>query len=84
MDVIQNIDDYLSRSPEEARLSMQMMRTEINRIVPDVEETISWGMPSFRKNGILVQLACHKKHIGFYPGPSAIEAFKEDLSAFNI
>jgi uncharacterized protein YdhG (YjbR/CyaY superfamily) len=31
-----------------------------------------------------VQFACHKKHIGFYPGPSAIEAFKEDLSAFNI
>lgn len=84
MDVIQNIDDYLSRFPEEARVSMQMMRTEIKRIVPDVEETISWGMPSFRKNGILVQFACHKKHIGFYPGPSAIEAFKEDLSAFNI
>ena len=46
MDVIQNIDEYLNRFPEEARLNMQMMRTEIKRIVPDVEETISWGMPS--------------------------------------
>ena len=41
-------------------------------------------MPAFKLNGILVWFAAFKNHIGFYPKTSAIEAFKKELSGYEI
>ena len=77
MDVIQNIDDYLSRSPEEAQLSMQMMRTEINRIVPDVEETISWGCLLSGKMEYWCSLPVIRNTSGFIPDHPQLKHLKK-------
>jgi uncharacterized protein YdhG (YjbR/CyaY superfamily) len=40
-------------------------------------------MPTFKLNGNLVHFAAYKNHIGFYPAPSGIEAFKRELSPYK-
>lgn len=52
----------------------------IRQVAPDTEEAISYQMPTFKLDGNLVHFAAHKNHIGFYPLPSGIEAFKKELS----
>ncbi len=62
---------------------MEELRRVICESAPKVEETISWGMPTFKLNGNLVHFAAYKSHVGFYPGTSAIEAFKKDLFGYK-
>ena len=78
-----DIDAYISGYPEAIRNLLQEIRDTIKKAVPQAEEVISYGMPAFRQNGMLVWFAAFKNHIGFYPIPSGIEAFKEELSAFK-
>jgi len=78
-----DIDAYISGFPEGIRKLLQEIRATIKNTVPQAEEVISYGMPAFRQNGMLVWFAAFKNHIGFYPIPSGIEAFKEELSAFK-
>ena len=59
------------------------MRLTIRKAAPQARETISYGIPAFTLNGLLVWFAAHKTHIGFYPRASAIAAFKKDLSAYK-
>jgi len=78
-----DIDAYISGYPEAIRNLLQEIRDTIKKAVPQAEEVISYGMPAFRQNGMLVWFAAFKNHIGFYPIPSGIEAFKDELSAFK-
>ena len=55
----------------------------IKEAAPDAEERISYRMPTFSQKGNLVHFAAYKKHIGFYPTPSGIQAFKNELSAYE-
>ena len=55
----------------------------IREAAPDAEETIKYQMPTFMLKGNLVHFAAFKKHIGFYPVPTGIEAFKDELSAYK-
>jgi len=78
-----DIDAYISGFPETIQNLLQEIRTTIKKAAPEAEEVISYGMPAFQQNGMLVWFAAFKNHIGFYPIPSGIEAFKEELSAFK-
>jgi uncharacterized protein YdhG (YjbR/CyaY superfamily) len=62
-----NIDAYIASSPPEVQPLLQEIRRAIHAAAPDAEETISYTIPAFRLNGILVYFAAFKKHIGFYP-----------------
>jgi uncharacterized protein YdhG (YjbR/CyaY superfamily) len=53
------------------------------KAAPQAKETISYGIPAFTLNGLLVWFEAHKNHIGFYPRASAIAAFKKELSAYK-
>ena len=59
------------------------MQQVIRGVGTKATETISYQMPTFYLKGNLVHFAAQKHHIGFYPTPSAIEAFKEELSAYK-
>jgi uncharacterized protein YdhG (YjbR/CyaY superfamily) len=59
------------------------MRQTIREAAPGATEAISYRMPTFKLNGNLVHFAAFKNHIGFYPTPSAIERFKEELSPYK-
>jgi uncharacterized protein YdhG (YjbR/CyaY superfamily) len=78
-----NIDDYLAPFPKEAQQLLKKMRLTIRKAAPEAQETISYGIPTFTLNGNLVHFAGYRNHIGFYPGTSAITAFKKDLATYK-
>jgi uncharacterized protein YdhG (YjbR/CyaY superfamily) len=78
-----DIDDYISRYPAEVQKLLQKMRLTIYKAAPKATETISYGLPAFRLNGMLVWFAAFKNHIGFYPGAGAIKEFQKELIAYK-
>jgi len=78
-----SIDDYIAAFPEEIQTILRSLRATIKAAAPDAEEKISYQMPTFAQKGNLVHFAVHKNHIGFYPTPSGIEAFKEQLAIYK-
>jgi uncharacterized protein (DUF1697 family)/uncharacterized protein YdhG (YjbR/CyaY superfamily) len=77
------IDRYIASQPEATRVILEKVRSIIRDAAPDAEETICYQIPTFRYNGNLVHFAAFKKHIGFFPTPSGIAAFKEELSPYK-
>ena len=61
------IDEYIGSFPPDVREILQKIRLTVRRVVPDAEETISYRMPAFKRNGILIYFAAFKNHIGLYP-----------------
>ena len=79
-----NIDEYIAGFPKGIQKILKRLRAEIKRVAPKAEETIAYGIPTFDLSGIhLVHFAAFKKHIGFYPTPSGILAFKNELSMYK-
>jgi uncharacterized protein YdhG (YjbR/CyaY superfamily) len=78
----QTIDEYIAGFPAEIQAILQQIRAIIRQAAPDAQETIKYAMPTFTLHGNLVHFAAFKKHIGFYPVPTGIEKFKEELSAY--
>jgi uncharacterized protein YdhG (YjbR/CyaY superfamily) len=83
MDILNEVDLYISGFPGEIQLLLQQMRVTIRNSAPEAEEIMSYGMPSYRLGGLLVHFAGYKNHIGFYPAPSGIVAFKKELSVYK-
>lgn len=81
--VPQNIDEYIAVLPEEVQDLMQAVRKVIHEAAPEATETMNYAIPTFDLHGNLVHFAAFKNHIGFYPAPSGMEAFKEELSAYK-
>jgi uncharacterized protein YdhG (YjbR/CyaY superfamily) len=79
-----NIDEYIEGFAEEVQINLEKIRNTIKKIVPEAHETISYGMPAFQWKGTLVYFAAYKNHIGFYPMPTAIEAFKDELTGYKL
>lgn len=78
-----DVDTYIASFPEGIQNLLEQIRTRIRQTAPEAKETISYGMPTYVLNGNLVHFAAFKNHIGFYPSPSGIEQFKEELSAYK-
>ncbi len=77
-----DIDEYIAGFPNEVQEMLEKIRLTISKAAPDAAEAISYQMPTFKLNGNLVHFAAYKNHIGFYPTPSGIQAFKEELSVY--
>jgi len=78
-----SIDEYILQFSPEVQEILKMFRKIIKDIAPEAEERMSWQMPTFVLHGNLVHFAAHKNHIGFYPAPSGIDAFKQELSGYK-
>ncbi len=78
-----NIDEYIAGFPQDVQEILEKIRLTIRKAAPDAEETIKYRMPTFTLKGNLVYFAAFKKHIGFYPVPTGIEKFKNELSAYE-
>ncbi|MDE6739298.1 MAG: DUF1801 domain-containing protein [Lachnospiraceae bacterium] len=78
------IEEYIMRQDEEKQADLFLIRQTLQQALPDVEERISWSMPTYWKDHNIVHFAASKKHIGFYPGPEAVAAFKEELKNYNV
>jgi uncharacterized protein YdhG (YjbR/CyaY superfamily) len=77
------MDEYISTFPEEVQRVLNELRQTIREVAPDAEETINYQIPTFTLHGNLVHFAALKNHIGFYPTPSGMEAFKKELSGYK-
>jgi len=80
---INNVDAYIAGFPPATRVLLQQVRATILKAAPKAEEMISYNMPAYKFHGMLVYFAGYEKHIGFYPMPAAIEAFKKELSVYK-
>jgi uncharacterized protein YdhG (YjbR/CyaY superfamily) len=78
------VDGYITQFPEDVQVILQKIRALIKEIAPFAEEKISYQMPGFYLNGMLVWFGAHQNHIGFYPTGSGIEVFKEDLRGYKF
>ena len=79
----ESVDQYISGFPASTKKLLKTMRKTIRDAAPDAEEVISYNMPAFRQNGMLVFYAGYKGHIGFYTVSSAIRQFKKDLEPYE-
>ena len=78
-----DIDNYIGSFPEKTQKLLQEVRETIRKAAPEAGQTINCGIPTFKFRGNLVHFAGFKSHIGFYPTPSGIEAFKKELSVYE-
>jgi uncharacterized protein YdhG (YjbR/CyaY superfamily) len=78
------INAYIALFPKDIQVLLEGMRKTIQEAAPDAEEAIRYQMPAFRMNGKnLVFFAAFAHHIGFYPIPSGMTAFKKELSIYK-
>ena len=79
-----NIDEYVATFPKNVQSILEELRQAIRDSAPNAEEAISYQIPTFKLKGNLVHFGAFKNHIGFYPRISAIEAFREELSDYEV
>lgn len=78
-----NVDEYIKQFPALPQKAMEAIRSTIKAAAPSAEETISYQMPAYKYNGPLVYFAAYDHHLGFYPTPSGIAAFKNELAGYK-
>ena len=78
-----DIDEYIQSFPPAIQKILEQLREIIHENAPGAEETISYGIPTFKLNGNLVHFAAFEHHIGFYPTPSGIEVFEKELAPYK-
>jgi len=79
----QTIDEYIAGFPPDVQAILQRIRLTIRKAAPGAAETIKYQMPTFMLNGNLVYFAAFKNHIGFYPVPTGIKQFKQELAPYK-
>jgi uncharacterized protein YdhG (YjbR/CyaY superfamily) len=79
-----SIEEYISSFPPNVQIILQQICQTIKETAPQATEAISYQMPAFKQNGVLVWFAAFKNHIGFYPTAAGVEAFKEKLASYKI
>ena len=79
-----SIDEYIARFPPDVQEALQEMRALVRAAAPGAVEIISYAIPTFDLNGKhLVHFGGFKKHVGFYPVPSGMQAFEEELRPYK-
>ncbi len=76
------IDDYLAKLPGDQRAALEDLRRRIHAAVPGLTEVISYGLPGFRLDGVLVWMGGAKAHCAFYPHGLADE-YADRLTGFE-
>jgi uncharacterized protein YdhG (YjbR/CyaY superfamily) len=61
------VDEYIAAFPPPIRAILRRVRGAVRRAAPQASEGISYRMPAYRQNGVLVYFAAFEQHVGFYP-----------------
>lgn len=77
-----SVDEYIKAFPD-FRAQLEEIRTIIRTAAPKAEEMISYNMPGYKLNGMLVYFAANKAHLGLYPTAAKLEEFEKELSKYN-
>lgn len=82
---IKTIDAYINQFDADIQKKLNMIRDAVKPLIPDIEEAMTYGIPTFKSNGKnIFHFANYKSHIGLYPGSSAVEEFQDKLNDFKI
>lgn len=79
----EDIDEYIAGFPPNVQVILEKVRRTIREVAPEAQEAISYQMPTFKLHGNLVHFAGYKNHIGFYPTPSGIEKFQDEIAGYK-
>ena len=77
------MDSYFKKHPKGVRDQLTRLRAIIQAAAPKAVATISYQIPTFKHHGNLVHFAAWKTHLGFYPAPSGIRHFAEELAPYE-
>lgn len=78
------VGEYIAAFPDDTRKILKRIRAIISKTIPKAEETISYGIPTFRMNdSYVVYLAGFKKHVSVYPAPKGSAAFEKQLAPYR-
>ncbi|MHB0924103.1 MAG: iron chaperone [Bellilinea sp.] len=77
------VDEYIARFPKDVQEILSKIRAVVKESAPDAVEKIGYQMPGYYLNGGLLWFGAYKNHIGLYPSPAGIEAFKDELSVYK-
>lgn len=80
--VYRTIDEYIALHPPQVQGILQKVRRIIHEAAPEATEAIKYGIPTFILQGNLVHFGAFKEHLGFFPTPSGIEAFQDELAKY--
>ena len=78
-----NIDEYIATFPKATQDLLEQMRGTVQKAAPGATELISYQIPAFKIGRVVVFFAGYRNHIGFYPTPSGIHPFEEELSVYK-
>lgn len=78
-----NIDEYIERYPANVQKLLQKIRKTIQKAAPDATEVISYQMPAFKQNRVVVYFAGYTNHIALYPAPRGAKEFKKELAEYE-
>lgn len=81
--MVKTVDEYIGGFSLPVQKALQEIRAVIRECVPEAGEKMAYGIPTFTLNGNLVHYAAFEKHIGFYPAPEGIEAFKNEFGKYK-
>lgn len=73
------VDQYLDALSSAQRESLQRLRSKIQLLLPQAEEIISYGMPAFKQNGILVYYAAFTHHMSLFVMPKVLDQVRPML-----
>jgi uncharacterized protein YdhG (YjbR/CyaY superfamily) len=76
------VDEYIAGFPSDVQALLKKVRSTILKAAPGAEESISYQIPAFKSNGVLVYFAAFKQHISLYPAPRGNAAFKKELAVY--
>ncbi len=78
------VDEYIAVQEEDKKADLMLVRHALQEALPEAEERISWSMPTYWKGHNIIHFAAAKKHIGLYPGPEAVSAWREELEGYQV
>lgn len=82
MKMFKTVDEYFDSLQVKNKEKLKKLRETIKKTAPDAEECISYNMPAFKQNGVLIYFAAFKNHYSIFPGPKTILAFKDSLNEY--
>ena len=77
------VDEYIERYPPNVQSVLEKIRQTIRKTAPEAKEVISYGIPGYMYNGMLIYFAGFNKHISLYPAPRGNKAFEKELAAYK-
>jgi len=80
---VNTIDAYITQFSKNEQAKLHELHNMIKNAASNMEEKISWKMPTFIQKGNVIHFAMHKNHIGLYVGSTTVKAFENELSSYQ-